>query len=69
MNKLTRAKSLYEMTMAGLEDSIAYSRGEKMSLVTIRVFASQDTSMSQANSGAKTRRRTKNAENEKDGRD
>lgn len=30
--------SVYEMIVAGLEDSIAFSKGEKMSLVTVRVF-------------------------------
>ena len=37
MKKKACEMSIYEMIMAGLEDSIAYSRGEKMSLVTTQV--------------------------------
>lgn len=39
MKKKASEMSVYEMVMAGLEDSIAYSKGEKMSLVTTRVPA------------------------------
>lgn len=39
MKKKASEMSVFEMTMAGLEDSIAYSRGEKMSLVTTRIPA------------------------------
>lgn len=39
MKKKASGMSVYEMVMAGLEDSIAYSKGEKMSLVTTRVPA------------------------------
>lgn len=39
MKKKASDMSVYEMVMAGLKDSIAYSKGEKMSLVTTRVPA------------------------------
>jgi hypothetical protein len=31
--------SVFDMVMAGLEDSVAFSKGEKMSLVTVQVPA------------------------------
>ena len=37
MKKKPSQMSLYEMVTAGLEDSIAYSKGEKLSLVTTRL--------------------------------
>jgi putative transcriptional regulator len=39
MKKKASEMSVYEMVMAGLGDSIAYSKGEKLSLVTARVPA------------------------------
>ena len=39
MRKKASDMSIFEMVKTGLEDSIAYSRGEKMSLVTARVPA------------------------------
>lgn len=39
MKKKASDMTVFEMVMAGLEDSIAYSKGEKMSLLTTRVPA------------------------------
>lgn len=39
MKKKASDMNVFEMVMAGLEDSIAYSKGKKMSLVTTRVPA------------------------------
>ena len=39
MKKKASEMGVFEMVMAGLKDSIAYSKGEKMSLVTTRVPA------------------------------
>ncbi len=39
MTKSPRDLTVFEMTVAGLKDSIAYSRGEKRSLVTVRLPA------------------------------
>jgi len=39
MKKKASEMSVFEMVMAGLHDSIAYSKGEKLSLVTTRVPA------------------------------
>lgn len=39
MRKKAATMSVFEMVMAGLEDSIAYSKGEKKSLVTTHIPA------------------------------
>ena len=39
MKRKASHMTVFEMVMAGLEDSIAYSKGEKMSLLTTRVPA------------------------------
>lgn len=39
MKKKAAEMTVFEMTMAGLEDSIAYSEGKKKSLITTRVPA------------------------------
>ncbi|MCC6489679.1 MAG: helix-turn-helix domain-containing protein [Candidatus Hydrogenedentes bacterium] len=39
MKKKASEMSVFEMVMAGLEDSIAFSNGKKLSLVTVRVPA------------------------------
>ncbi len=39
MKKPSSEMSVFDMVMAGLKDSIAYSKGEKMSLVTTRLPA------------------------------